>query len=394
VWQAAEDGGTPALVLAGLCGGLATTTKLGGAYGVALMAVWAAAVGPRDVGAIVRRFLAVALPAGLVIAPWLLKTWIVTGNPLFPFLPQLLDGRGWRPEYTAAYVAEVHSYGHLGGSLLDYLLSPVRLTIYWQEYGTPAPFGPAYLALLTALALLGRRGRPAWAPTAWCAGFFGLWLLTAQVARFVLPGLAVLAMVAGFVVVELGEALSRGKPSIPVPLAAVILALAVWTGAWQWTAYRPYLYLTGQVTQDEYLALHANYYPVVQYANRKLPPNSRLLFVGETLSYGLRVPALVETGFAGVTAVALANRTRSPAELARAIADLGFTHLLYNQKTPDQAWAKRLHYFAWRDDEARKRFEQMLIDADALYYHEGVCLYRLAPAGKGTEPSSASGGLR
>ncbi len=383
VWNGREEQGGPSLVLAGLCGGLAATTKLGGATAVALMAVWAAVAGPRNVGVGLRRLLTVAAPAALVVAPWVIKTWVVTGNPVFPFLPQLLDGRGWRPEWTAAYASEVRSYGHMGGGLLDYVLSPLWLTLRWQEYGTPAPLGPLYLALLVGLALLGRRGRPVWGMTAWCAGFFGLWLLTAQVARFVLPGLAVLSIVAGFVVAELGKGLSQGRPSIPVPTAAILLALAAWTWYWQWTAYQPYLFLTGRMTKDEYLGLHANYYPVAQYANRELPPGSRILFVGETLSYGLRVPALVETGFAGVTAVDLANRTRSPAELARAIRDLGFTHVLYNRNTSRQAWAKKLHYFAWRHDAARRRFEQMLVEADALNYWEGVCLYRVTPRQSG-----------
>jgi len=385
------------LVLAGLCGGLATATKLGGGYAVGLMAVWAAwpsgtrvpRVGgeeeghPRDADATrgpkpLRRFLAVAVAAALVVAPWIVKTWVVTGDPVFPLLTQMFGTKGWRPEYTAAYSAEVRSYGHVGGSVLDYLLSPLWLTLDWKTYGTPAPLGPVWVALLVALALLGRRGRPVWGLTAWCAGFFALWLLTAQVARFVLPGLAVLSIIAGFVAVELGRGLSAGRPAIPMPLSLIMVAMASWTCYWQWTAYEPYLYLTGQETRDEYVSLHADYYPVVKYANQKLPPGSRILFVGATLSYGLQVPALVETGFAGVTAVALANETRSPAELAHAIAARGFTHILYDLQAPDQAWARKMRYFAWRDDAARQRFERMLIDeADAVYYYEGVCLYRL-----------------
>ena len=384
-----RNGNTGWLVLAGVCGGLATTVKLGGGYAAALVVVWAALTGPRDLRSVLRRLVATAVPVALVVAPWIIKTSVVTGNPIFPFLPQFLDGRGWRPEWTAAYSAEVRSYGHMGGSVLDYLLSPVRLATHWEQYGTPAPLGPLHLALLVALALLGRRGRPAWPLTAWCAAFFGAWLLTAQVARFVLPGLAVLAIAGGFVAAELGKAFTAGKPSIPVPLALVLVALAGWTWYWQYTFQEPdrrweyhsrVQYLSGRLTRDEYLGLHANYYPVVQYANRSLPEGSRILFVGETLSYGLRVPALVETGFAGVTAVDLANATRTPEELAQALADRGFTHLLINLDAPDTAWARKLHYFAWRDEAARERWEQMVRQyARAIYYHEGECLYRLHP---------------
>jgi 4-amino-4-deoxy-L-arabinose transferase-like glycosyltransferase len=390
VWSYRQQG-SPApsglLALAGLCGGLAMATKLGGGYAAGLTALWAAFPLGASRRPSLPRLVAVGAPAVLVVAPWLVKTWAVTGNPIFPFLPQLLDGRGWRPEWTANYAAEVRSYGFMNGDAVDYLVSPIRIATRWKNYGTPVPLGPLYLALLVGLAFLGRHGRPVWELTGWCAAFYACWLLTAQVARFVLPGLAVFSIVAGFVAVELGRALARGRPSLPVPLALAIVAMAAWTWYSQWTFYRPYLYLTGQMTRDEYLSLERPYYPVVRYANDKLPPGSRVLFVGETLSYGLRVPALVETGFAGVTAVDLANQTRSPTELARAMLARGFTHVLYNQAAPNQAWAVKLRYFSWRDEAARDRFEQMLTDdAEALFFYEGVCLYRLTPRKPGERP--------
>jgi hypothetical protein len=136
------------------------------------------------------------------------------------------------------------------------------------------------------------------------------------------------------------------------------------------------------MTQDEYLATHADYYSVVLYANEELPPGSRILAVGVTVSYGLRVPALVETGFAGVTAVALANKTRSAADLSRALSARGFTHLLVDRRAPDAGWARKLGYFAWRDEAARRRYEDLLQrHARPLFACGGVYLYQLQ-AGK------------
>jgi 4-amino-4-deoxy-L-arabinose transferase-like glycosyltransferase len=379
-----REGQSRWLVVAGLSGGMATAVKLGGGYSAALMAAWAALSGTGGGKGALRRFLTVAAPAALVVAPWIIKTTIVTGNPLFPLFPDILGGRDWRPEYTAKYVREVHSYGRMGGSPVDYLLSPVWMTMYWQQYGSPVPLSPIYLVMLLSLPLMGERGRPAWPIVAWCGGFLVMWLLTAQVARFVLPGLAVLSLAAGLVAVRVCRS-SVGHPLfVPIHVPLMLLAMAGWTWTMQWKHLQPWPYLSGRMTQAQYMAEHADYYPVVLHANRRLPADSRILFVGETLSYNLHRPALVETGFAGVSAVGWANQARSARELADDVQHRGFTHVLLDKKAPDELWARKLDYFAWRDGEAQNRFRNMLAQfSTPLYAHRGVCLYELHPSSDG-----------
>lgn len=379
-------GGSRWLVVVGLSAGTATAVKLGGGYSAALMAAWAALSGGGGGKAALRRFLTVAVPAALVVAPWIIKTTLVTGNPVFPLFPDILGGRDWRPEYTENYVREVHSYGRMGGSLLDYLLSPVWITIHWTEYGSPVPLNPLYLVMLLGLPLMGDRSKPIWPVVAWCGGFLAIWLLTAQVARFILPGLAVLSIAAGFVAVGVDRS-NAGHPFfVPVHVPLMVLAVAGYTCVMQWDHFQPWPYLSGRLTHSQYLAAHADYYPVVLYANRSLPRGSRIVFVGETLSYGLRVPALVETGFAGVSVVEWANQATSAPELLRRLKDRGFTHVLFDRKAQDESWAVKLGYFGWRDAEARRRFEDLLAKfSTPLYAHGGACLYALQPPRDGRD---------
>jgi len=366
------------LLVAGLCGGMATAVKLGGGYAAVLIAAWAALAGGDGHQRALRRFAAVAVPAGLVVAPWIIKTTIVTGNPVFPLFPELFGGRDWRPEYTAKYVEEVRSYGRMGGGVLDYLLSPLWITVYWQEYGTPVPISPLYLLTLISLPLTGESARPVRQLATWCAGFLVLWLLTAQVARFVLPGLAAFAIVAGFVGVKSSRSCDGRPLAVPIHLALMVLPVAAYTWVMQWQHFEPWTYLSGRMTQGEYMAAHADYYPVVLHANRSLAEGSRILFVGETLAYNLHVPALVETGFSGVSAVEWTNQAASPSQLAQLVRERGFTHILFDKKSPEEYWAKKLQYFAWRDAKARRRFEDFLAEfATPLYTHRGVCLYEL-----------------
>src|SRR5262249_27223978 len=42
--------------------------------------------------------LAVVLGAGIACGPWFAKNWVMTGNPVYPLLYRLFDGRNWTPE--------------------------------------------------------------------------------------------------------------------------------------------------------------------------------------------------------------------------------------------------------------------------------------------------------
>ena len=374
------------LVLAGICGGLATCTKLGGGYATALVAIWAGLAGEGHWRGFAKRFLAVAIPAGLLFAPWLVKSAIVTGNPVFPMFYDVFGGKDWRPEYTANYAGEVASYGRPGGSILDYLLSPLWITMDWRPYGTPVPLNPIHLVMLVGLPLLGKRVKPIWALTAWCAGFWLAWLFTAQVARFALPGVAVFSIAAGFVAVQSGISKKTSKPRLPLHVALIILGMAgaCWYNHWKF--FQPQPYLVGGATKLEYMMEmpepmgHAlDYYPLAIYANENLPEGSRLLFFGETLAYNVKHPVLADTGFAGVSAVWWAEEAADAEALARRIASEGYTHILVDHKAPRDLWAQKFGYFG-DSQEALDRFMAMIrAYCRPLHAHDRAVLFELAP---------------
>src|SRR5207245_8181464 len=72
---------------------------------------------------------ALALGA-LLAAPWYVRNWVRTGNPVFPVFLSLFGGQapGWDLERSRLYES---MFGFYGNALtpLDYLLSPVRLAL-------------------------------------------------------------------------------------------------------------------------------------------------------------------------------------------------------------------------------------------------------------------------
>ncbi len=92
--------------------------------------------------------------AGLLAAlPWLIKNWLTTGSPIFPFLlPAGLEGRS-----AMAIYAQVGAWGNW----MDVALIPLRATLvgFEQADGYMASIGP----LLLALGGLGWLGWKTWA---------------------------------------------------------------------------------------------------------------------------------------------------------------------------------------------------------------------------------------
>ncbi len=136
-----------------------------------------------------RPLLAYALGWGIVMAPWMIKNVIDTGDPVYPLGYRVFHGRYWddamEAKWRAAHGPHPVSWKELGNSIVD-----VAGRSDWQS---PLYFALAPLALLRpgtrrlALGLWGYAGYL----------FFAWWLFTHRLDRFWLPILPVLAVLAG-----------------------------------------------------------------------------------------------------------------------------------------------------------------------------------------------------
>ena len=95
LWRWSKEGGRGLLAAAGLCSGLAIATKLQGLALAGALFVWLLLDSRRRAGAAL-----FALCSALPAAPWLLKTWLATGNPVWPLYSSVFGGR-WEPALIA-----------------------------------------------------------------------------------------------------------------------------------------------------------------------------------------------------------------------------------------------------------------------------------------------------
>ncbi|MCD6352287.1 MAG: glycosyltransferase family 39 protein, partial [Armatimonadetes bacterium] len=230
-----EKGQGEDLVRAGLMAGAGMTVKMQGlfTFGVFLLALlfwaWHLRRGLRPV-------LVYVAVAGALASPWYIKTWVITGNPVYPFAYGLFGGKQWSAEQARPYAYHHAGFGygklpperqwqqlsaaakHLSGprNPLNLFVTPFTLTLFPEYYAPRQPrltamvmlgIGPLWLMLLPLLVLV-RRKKPA--AVGWLVGIFALfyllWFETTQLERYLLPWLALLAPVAGLAVAWMWKA--------------------------------------------------------------------------------------------------------------------------------------------------------------------------------------------
>lgn len=303
----ARSRSSSALLLSGVFAGAATGTKYFGAVAALVLAVVAAAV-LRDRLSL-RRVALVVGTAFVVAAPWYIKNAVLTGDPLYPFL------RGW-PNEAARKAAfdSVDNYGH-GTSLPDVLALPFRLLGDAQAFDRGEFMSPLPL-LFAPLALLAPRGRRVIAyGLAGCAAFVIAWFFGVQHARYLLPTLPVLAVLAAVGALTLA---STGRLARWVTAAVCAGALA--SGAAITLVYSAQFLpvVLGLESRETFLRENTPYYEGLEWLNTHVPGAG-----GVALDHVLVLYA--EAPAVAWTADALPPNA-GPAETRRFIRRYGLTH--------------------------------------------------------------------
>jgi hypothetical protein len=374
VW--AEDGRARWLIGAGLMAGFAGATKYNGLLVIPLLAVapvWLAPPETRETQKVglVLLFAAVAL---LPVAPWLIKNLLETGNPIFPLFNRLLGGR----EIPAPPPIGILAQRRLlyGESWLDIALIAPRIFVTGRD-ADPARFDGVFAPVLL-LGLYAAWSRAA-SPRARLLFFYcclyalmAFFLMTLRVRYSVV----ILAPLVLLTVDGLRELWSAGGYCRALAVAAVAgnLLFSLAHVGLLVQRLQPVAYLRGQITRDQYLARHVPEYPVLQAANRLVPPDGRvyLVFLGNRSYYCLRA-WLSDMFLLPVTLRRAIERSRDASGVGPHLREHGITHLIAADELLDR-------YF--RDNataEQYQRWQQFIgTHARALHRANGVTLYALA----------------
>jgi 4-amino-4-deoxy-L-arabinose transferase-like glycosyltransferase len=295
------------LVLSGVFAGLALSTKytaltLLPALGLTLLVVQTFKPGSRI------RNLRFSICSALLLcgvalftwSPWLLKNYVLTGSPTYPFFFGGVYWDNWR-----AWWYDRSGTGLAYTAPWELPTAPWDATIGAVEgaVGYSATIGPLFLALLPLLFLVWRRLPPVrqrWlrASLTFCGVLYGFWLwgvartaLLAQ-TRLLFPAFGLLALIVGAAVEEL-RALLRHPIDVAWLVRAVVVGVLALTlvGVFLSTAQeQPLRVLLGFENRAEFITRRLGwYYVAMEDINQKLPPDAVVLFLWEPRSYHCRV---------------------------------------------------------------------------------------------------------
>jgi hypothetical protein len=272
----------------------------------------------------------------LLAAPWYVRNWVRTGNPVFPFFLSLLGGQaaGWDLERSRLYESMFSVYGN-ALTPLDFLLSPVRLALAAQPEEPvyyDGVLGIAFLfvipLILWALATRRQEGEVGLAVLV-SAGLFVFWLFSSQQLRYLLPAapaLAVALAVTGQAAAgALGAGLGRAFWWVVLCVAGVGAPVVL-----SWFAFvNPVRAVLGGEPRAKYLERRLDYYPYYELVNRELPSSARVWLIHMRRdTYYLERPYFSDFIFEDWTLREWVQEARDADELSARVRAAGFTHIL------------------------------------------------------------------
>ena len=273
---------------------------------------------------------------GLIASPWYLRTWIKTGSPIFPFYMNLWKGAatGWDAERHALLQTMISNYGGAQKGALDYLLTPVKISLFAQPESVDYYDGVLGVSFLLGLILIVWSWRRFEFPVELkiavgaSAIFFTFWLFSSQQLRYLLPVMPSLAVA----MVVAANLISSGKPKFRKTVYAGFLAtslIGILTSAAWFAEKNPLRVVFGGESREDYLTRRIDYYEYYKIINNDLPPDAKVWLINMRRdSYHIDRAYFSDYMFENWTLKKLVEESRGADELRRKARGMGITHVL------------------------------------------------------------------
>ena len=340
--------------------GLALGTKYNGLIGLFLLGLFVPFLYARyhaDESCHARKALgysaAYVLIALLIFSPWMIRNILWTGNPVYPLYKNMFnpvsttagmegedDGLESRPKMSHFKIRR-DVYGESG---LEIALIPIRVFFQGREDDPKYFDGKAnpFLLLLPIFAFFGIRFNSPQVRTEKIlmlgfSVFFLLFACAQTVIRIryfapIFPPLAVLSMYGLCHIREsfLGINIQLSDFVRKIIYFAIIFVMLCLNAKYmieRFNYVQPMAYLTGKLSRDEYIQRFRPEYASMQYANRNLTKKDRILgvYMGKRGYY-----SDIDIVFSLDLLKNLANKAKSPEDIAKGLKKRSITHLLVN----------------------------------------------------------------
>ncbi|PKM92718.1 MAG: hypothetical protein CVU80_01880 [Elusimicrobia bacterium HGW-Elusimicrobia-4] len=310
-------------------------------------------------------------PMLLVFLPWLVKNYIFTGNPIFPFY---IFGNA--PDYLQKYLSHISQHGTKGIS--DFFNLPWNITMEGVKFGGGFDIiGPFYLVFLPVLFLITKTDKFTKLCFTYLVLYFFFWSLSAKVLRFLIPIFPIAAVVFSVCIFKFINGRNLTKNIVKIIFSAIIMSnFAVLIFIQNFVSPLPQLF--GNITKDDYLFSKVlnpnNFYPAVKFMNEAFDTNSKTLFVGEARNYYTNFNAVSNSPFDPDVFTDIANNSKTAEELLIKLQHSRFTNIFWNEQEYQRLKSSfRPNDFTERSIKIVNIFKKKYLNL--LYENKGLFVY-------------------
>lgn len=359
VWRRSDVRGW--LIVAGLFAGWALGTKMTVLLPVVLLGGcalwWSKAVGPRRAGHALA-FVGIALA---VASPWYIKSYVWTGNPVYPFFYSVFDGKNWAAENAEAYRAQQATFGNEDKGLGQLIRTPWDLAVHPEVYYDKVSDNPTVIYLLSLGALfvtsvpvfvLGFRWRRETMGLAALVGVaFLAWFFQVQYLRYLVPLLGIAAALIGASTAALSEARRGARTAVWIFCAFIFAVSTFHVGLLgRWVSADRLNVVVGREPQREYLRARLAIFPMAEFINAEIPQESKVIMYHEV--FGLYLDREYMWGNPRHHTLIDYDSFRTAEDFVVGLRGQGVTHVLVNERftpqgVPSEAWARLLYGAIW-----------------------------------------------
>ena len=391
-----DHGGRPSRwwAFAGVCVGLAVGTKYIALGTVALpVAVGAVALHRpwRGVDVLRSSVRGAALAFAFAVAtfaPWAVRNFAETGNPLFPFV----NGPFRNLLKVPADSAEEFSSWLSGLDLsFHHVIAGLDLGTFQASIDGFPSIGFAYLPLLAVAVLSWRHLHNAgWrALGVGAAAGVGFWLVTLHVSRYIVPVLVPAAVV---LAVGLAATLRQVSGRLRAPLVALVglVFMVNIAASVSFLGLERLSCTLGVAEVEPILARWVSSSPAFDPVS-KLPEDAKVLLVGEARALGFERPVEFEHPYRVSRLQELAGAASDHRDIAARLTSEGVTHVLINRWEVDRIirLLNRRSFFEWSDPVAAERLDRFSRECLApVWEGSGLGLFRIVPDCTASPPAA------
>jgi len=236
-------------------------------------------------------FLFVAL---LFFSPWMIRNYIWTSNPIFPLYDHWFNPQNPVNEQAAGIFAFRSLVYH--EPWWQIVLLPLRVFFQGQD-GSPQYFDGRlnpFLLFFPFFAFYHIRKDPQFLRNEKkillafaCLFFTSAFFSSGMRVRYISPMLPPLVLLSIFGIRKVAEAVSglgtQYLKRIGFGAFFLIILITLWLNAYyilnQYKYVNPFSYLNGTLSRDQYINKYRPEYPVMQYINKNLPEDAKILFI-------------------------------------------------------------------------------------------------------------------